>query len=326
MNAPAPIPQRLDPSTLDALAAGHLTDKAWPEPEPLPPRGDMGEGKPFPLSLLPAALQDAVREVARFNKIPPASPALVGIGALATAIGKRALVIERGGLVHHPALFLVAIGGSGERKSQAFRAMAEPLEQWAVEQTAEWELAVARAQSRNAAVDSEIAKLKRRKNLDLHQTAQEIQRMNAERLPIPPRPRLFTTDCTEERIFQMMHERQGAFAVMSGEGRPVLDAILGKYSGDNRLIPHQARLGSEAVVGRVAVHNALQDRMADTGDLADVRDIVAKAVSQMCKLALVLHLAAQPELMCEPVSDIDAQYLLHPSLRRPESRRSGIPQ
>lgn len=420
MNAPAPIPQRLDPSTLDALAAGHLTDKEWPEPEPLPPRGDMGEGKPFPLSLLPAALQDAVREVARFNKIPPASPALVGIGALATAIGKRALVIERGGFVHHPALFLVAIGGSGERKSQAFRAMAEPLEQWAVEQTAEWELAVARAQSRNAAVDSEIAKLKRRKNLDLHQTAQEIQRMNAERLPIPPRPRLFTTDCTEERIFQMMHERQGAFAVMSGEGRPVLDAILGKYSGDNRtgdavylagisgdsisrdrvggsrdggpeervirrpclnvcvlvqpdkyleiaahpvlrasgalariwpawlpsvagqqqeqvgesaldtrqfagytkqvlallahspvqgatgeLVPHQARLGPEAVVARVAVHNALQDRMADTCDLADVRDIAAKAVSQMCKLALVLHLAAQPEVLREPVSEID---------------------
>jgi hypothetical protein len=55
----------------------------------------------------------AVREVARFNKIPEASPALVGIGTLATAIGKRALVIEREGLRHHPALFLVGIAGSG---------------------------------------------------------------------------------------------------------------------------------------------------------------------------------------------------------------------
>lgn len=51
---------------------------SWPEPQPIPPRGDIGESAPFPLALLPPA----VREVARFNKVPGASPALVGIGNL----------------------------------------------------------------------------------------------------------------------------------------------------------------------------------------------------------------------------------------------------
>ncbi|MCF7990117.1 MAG: DUF3987 domain-containing protein, partial [Thiohalocapsa sp.] len=375
---------------------------------------------PFPLTLLPTALQAAVREVARFNKVPEASPALVGIGTLATAIGKRALVVERDGLLHQPALFLVGIAGSGERKSPAFRAMTQPLEQWATLQEPEWEVAARRARARNAAVDSEIAKLKRRKEADLEETAKQIEQLEAERLAVPPAPRLFTTDCTEERVFQMMHERAGAFAVMSGEGRPVFDAILGKYSGDGRTgdavylagisgdtitrdrigsgdggpeervirrpclnvcvmvqpdkylevaahpalrasgalariwpawlpsmvgrqherlgepglnadrlapysalvldvlthvpaqdqqgrpIPHRARLSAEAAEARIALHNLLQDRMADGCDLADVRDIAAKAVSQICKLAMVLHVAADPAVLRDPASEIGA--------------------
>ena len=421
MNAPEHgLTDALDPALLEQLAGGEPSDSTWPEPQPIPPRGDIGEAAPFPLALLPPALQSAVREVARFNKIPEASPALVGIGTLATAIGKRALVVEREGLMHHPALFLVGIAGSGERKSPAFRAMTQPLEHWAMESEPDWEVTARRARARNAAVDSEIAKLKRRKDSDLEDTAQQIEQLDAERLAVPPAPRLFTTDCTEERVFQMLHERQGAFAVMSGEGRPVFDAILGKYSGDGRTgdavylagisgdtisrdrvgsgdggpeervirrpclnvcvmvqpdkylevaanpalrasgalariwpawlpsmvgqqherpgepglhadrlgpysalvvdvlrhppdqdrhgrpVPHQARLSSEATEARVDLHNELQDRMRDGGDLADMRDITAKAVTQICKLALVLHVAANPGVLRQPDSEIEA--------------------
>ncbi len=420
MNAPEQgFTDALDPALLEQLAGDEPSDSSWPEPQPIPPRGDVGEAAPFPLALLPPALQSAVREVARFNKIPEASPALVGIGTLATAIGKRALVVGREGLMHHPALFLVGIAGSGERKSPAFRAMTQPLEHWAMETEPEWEVNARRARARNAAVDSEIAKLKRRKDSDLEETAKQIEQLDAERLAVPPAPRLFTTDCTEERVFQMLHERQGAFAVMSGEGRPVFDAILGKYSGDGRTgdavyfagisgdtisrdrvgssdggpeervirrpclnvcvmvqpdkylevaanpalrasgalariwpawlpsmvgrqherldepgmdgdrlapysalvldvlrhlpdqdrhgrsIPHQARLSSEATEVRVDLHNELQDRMGDGGDLADMRDVAAKAVTQICKLALVLHVAANPGVLRQPHSVID---------------------
>jgi len=216
----------------------------------------------------------------------------------------------------------------------------------------------------------------------------------------------------------MLHERQGAFAVMSGEGRPVFDAILGKYSGDGRTgdavylagisgdtisrdrvgsgdggpeervirrpclnvcvmvqpdkylevaanpalrasgalariwpawlpsmvgqqheqlgepgmhndrlapysalvldvlrhlpdqdrhgrpIAHQARLSSEATEARVDLHNEPQDRVRDGGDLADMRHVAAKAVTQICKL--VLHVAANPDALRQPDSQIDA--------------------
>jgi hypothetical protein len=56
---------------------------------------------------------------------------------------------------------------------------------------------------------------------------------------------------------------------------------------------------------RVDLLNLLQDRMADTGDLADVRDIAAKAISQIAKLAPVLHIAANPGVLRQPDSEID---------------------
>lgn len=52
--------------------------------------------------------------------------------------------------------------------------------------------------------------------------------------PRREQPRPFTTDGTEEGVSVMVHEREGAVAVMSGEGRPVFDARPGRYSGDGR--------------------------------------------------------------------------------------------
>ena len=74
--------------------------------------------------------------------------------------------------------------------------------------------------------------------------------------------------------------------------------------GQGHAVPHQAQLSGEVAEARVDLHNLLQDRMADV-DLADVRDIAAKAVSQICKLALVLHIAADPGVLRQPDSEID---------------------
>ncbi|SDX47148.1 DUF3987 domain-containing protein [Thiocapsa roseopersicina] len=392
---------------------------AWPAPRPLPERGDMAEAAAFPLDLLPAPLRDAAREVSRFCKAPEASAALVGIGALATAIGKRAMIEERPGLLHYPALFLVGIAASGERKSPVFRAMARPLEDWTEAQAEAWEADARRARARNAAIDAAVAKVKKQAGSDVDAATREIEELDAKREEIPPYPRLFTTDCTEQRLFQLMHERGGAFAVLSAEGRPVVDAINGKYSGDGRTgdaiylagvsgdaitrdrvggeggpedrvisrpclsvciliqpdkfleaaahpalrssgalariwpvwlpslvgtrieapdeaglsgeamapfnalirrllshnppededgrpAPHRATLSPAAAEARRLYHNAIEQLMGEGGELSDVRDIAAKAVSQTAKLALVLHLAADAEILSRPASAIDA--------------------
>ncbi|MFC1772647.1 DUF3987 domain-containing protein [Pseudomonadota bacterium] len=395
----------------------------WPDIIPLPERGDMGEAQPYRLDLLPSAIQKAAGEVARFSMVPEASPTVIGLSVLAAAIGKKAVIVERNGLEHYPALFFALIAHSGERKSPAFKTMSYPLEQWAEDQKTDYEERVRKAKARNAAIDNEISTVKGKAKKDgsgIDFVTDELSRLEAERIQPPPFPSLFTTDTTEQRLFQKMHDRGGAYAVMSGEGRPVLDAIMGKYSGDGRTgdavylagisgdtitrdrvggdngpeerviarpclnvcvmvqqgkymeaasvpalrdsgalariwpvwlpakagtrieqeddeglntgllkpfncmvrdvldheaqrdeqgrtIPHRACLSAEAVKARREFHNYIEQLMGEGEDLEDVRDIASKAVSQTCKLALVLHIAENHSVLNEPVSTISAK-------------------
>lgn len=400
---------------------GAPAEGPWPDPTPLPARGATGEAPPFPLALLPGPIQAAAREVARFVKAPEAAPGLVGLAALAVAIGKRAKVEELPGLTHYAAIFLAGIAGSGERKSAVFKPMTAPLEDWTADQASAWESATRKAKARNTAIDAALSDAKNRsKKQGWESAAKTIEELEAERLPMPVHPRLFTSDATEQRLFQMIHERGGAFAVLSGEGRPVIDAIAGKYSGDGRTgdaiylagisgdtitrdrvggeagpedrvirdpcltvcilvqpdkyldaaqhpalrasgalariwpvwlpsmagrrlegpgengldrgamdpyaalvrrilnhntpldpqgqpTPHLATLSPAAAEARRLYHNAVEGMLGEGGELADVQDIAAKAVSQTVKLALVLHLAAHPEALDNAGSVIDGE-------------------
>lgn len=210
----------------------------WPNPLPLPTLGEPGDGAAdYPLDVLPAALRIAAAEVARFAKVPAASPAVVGLSVIATAIGKRAVIEERVGLEHHPALFFVEVAASGERKSPSFRLMSWPLDAWIDERTADYERDRALAIGNHDVIDAAIAGKKqaaKRDGADLQTLETEIAELESKRKPMPAHPRMFTSDVTEERLFQRMHEHGGAYAVMSGEGRQIIDAIAGKYSGEGR--------------------------------------------------------------------------------------------
>jgi hypothetical protein len=392
----------------------------WPEIIPLPERGDMGEAEPYRLDLLPEAIQKAAREVSRFSMVPAASPAVIGLSVLAAAIGKKAIIAEREGLEHYPALFNALIAYSGERKSPPFKKMTSPLEQWAEDQQESYEALTREAKATNEMIDVQAAALKgraKKEGANLERMTGELADLESRRLQSPPFPSLFTTDTTEQRLFQKLHDRSGAYAVMSGEGRPVLDAIMGKYSGDGRtgdaiylagisgdtitrdrvggdkgpeervitrpclnicvmvqqgkyleaashpalrdsgalariwpiwlptmagsrieqegdtglnaglltaynrmvrdvlehepqrdeqgrITPHKVRLSPEAVKARREFHNAIERLMAEGEDLEDVRDIASKAVSQTCKLALVLHIAEDHAVLNQPVSTI----------------------
>lgn len=410
-----PIPERQRDNALDALRGAvksfsepyKVRPEQWQEIIPLPEQGDIGEPEPYPLQLLPDSIGEAAGEVARFSMVPQASPAVVGLAVIATAIGKRAIVVERPGHTHYPALFFALVAGSGERKSPAFKSVSYPLEQWAADQMQEYETLRVEAISSNTIVDAQISGLKglaKKPDADLDQLATQMQEQEARRISMPPYPSLFTTDTTEQRLFQKIHERNGAYAVMSGEGRPVIDSIMGKYSGDGRTgdaiylagisgdtvtrdrvggdagpeervisnpclnvcimvqpdkyleaasspalrasgalariwpvwlarmagtrfeaeddqglddtklkgfyglvkgvlehkgkkddkgqrILHRATLSPKATKARREFHNAIEAMLVEGGDLEDVRDIASKAVSQTCKLALVLHIA-----------------------------------
>ncbi len=219
-----------------ALAAngyGQQTD--WLNPEPLPPR--YAAGQIYDLDYLPVAIARAAGEVARFAKVPAASPAIIGLACVATAIGKKAVIVEREGLEHQPAMFFCLVAASGERKTSSFATMTKPLEDWTEQQRTCYEEQYRKAKATNETLDAALSGLTsqaKKEHADLEKIKEEKIALEAKKIPLPIFPSLFTTDTTEERLFQKMHDRNGAYAVMSGEGRQIFDAIMGKYSGEGR--------------------------------------------------------------------------------------------
>jgi hypothetical protein len=141
------------------------------------------------------------------------------------------------------------------------------LEEWVEAQKPAWDEATRKAKSLNGALDAAITRAKKPakgSGSDLHATAAAVAQLEAQRQPLPPHPRLHTSDATEQRLFQLMHERDGAFAVLSGEGRPVFDAIMGKYSGDKRTgdALYLAGISGDTITrDRVGGENGPEERM-----------------------------------------------------------------
>lgn len=207
---------------------------------PIPLNHDPLKNLPaFPLEALPECLSLAAKEVARFDKVPVESPATIALAMLATAIGKSAMVEERDGLDHFPALFFCLIAASGERKSPPFRRLQYPFVKYIEDMQERFAAVKSEVEASNAVVQSRIKRLHKDAEragtqLDRQDIARQISQLRVELQPLPMDPRRFTSDCTEQVLFKLMEQHGGEYSILSGEGRPVMDAILGKYSGDGR--------------------------------------------------------------------------------------------
>lgn len=404
------------------LSAGSV-GQIWPTPKPLPDITASGDSDGFPYETLPPALLQAAEEVARFSKVPLMAPAISGLGTLAVAIGKKAVIEERPGLEHNPTFFYVLVAGTGERKSPVFSHMVKPLDDWERLRERDHKQELVAARHHNDLKDNLIKSAKSaatKEGANLEQIADQIAELEQQKKPIPIKPSLFTTDTTEEKLFQKMHARGEAYAMMSAESRKFMESLMGSgrngegtgdnlylsgFSGDKvtrdrvgsgdggeelvmykpclnvtvmiqpdkymalanhkdlrasgliarlwpvwlpslvgerietldeagldryRLKPfhdqvtsfidaaqpldeqgditrHEATLSEAAKLARLELANRIERAMGDDGELADVRDIASKSASQICKLALVLHLASQPELISQPSSQISIE-------------------
>lgn len=202
--------------------------------------GQFEHSKAYDLDLLPKELSAASIEVARFTKVPAESVALIGISCLATAIGKKAVVVEREGLEHYPSLFVVVIASSGERKSPIMSYMKKPIDNWVSSKMIEHERKNEQIKTENLMNDmrkknteSAIKKEGNKKdpNADMaNELENDLREYISREQKMPPSPSMYTTNATEEKLFQLMHERGEEYAVLTGEGRDAIEQISGKYT------------------------------------------------------------------------------------------------
>lgn len=213
--------------------------KRWSWEHPLWPAID-GEpvDTPFPIHCLPKVMQAAVAEVARDVRVDVSMASIAALGVLALVIGKKAIVIEKRGLEHHPSFFFVCKALPVERKSETYRRILDPLRDLLEIDIEEWRRSKDRIIAHNESVLEEIAVIKSKirdvvkkpnyskKDLcDLKEFQAKLKQTLQE---IPPHPKNWSDDVTPEKLKRNLFANKGVYGLFSSEGRSALHVILNK--------------------------------------------------------------------------------------------------
>ncbi|MFD7642323.1 YfjI family protein [Kitasatospora sp. NPDC059795] len=244
MSQPAPLPDGPYENVTSLFGEGweHTEPPAepadvWDTPVPL---GQARALPAFPVAALPEWLGEMVAAVAEETQTPADLAGCMGLAALSTACGGRAVVAVRGRWRESVNLYTVIALPPGNRKSAVVSEMTRPLlavEKVLIERSthlraeAETTAKLARAAAEKAAAKAANAAPDERDAL----TAEAIDLAQAaEHSTVPPRPQLMADDVTPESLASLIAEQGGRMAVISAEGG-IFDTIAGRYSGTPNL-------------------------------------------------------------------------------------------
>ncbi|MEU0570860.1 YfjI family protein [Nonomuraea sp. NPDC005983] len=219
----------------DQLAQLH--QPVWETPAPL---GQRGELPSFPVHTLPAWVAEHISAVAEETQTPLDLAGCVGLAALSTAAGGRAVVNVRGSWIEPVNLFVLVAMPPGSRKSAVFRAMTAPLAR--AERTLLDRIGpqITEAEvSRRLAAD--VAEKAARTAGTAHGEAApdaiaeaQSAALAVEDIKVPVKPRLVADDITPESAASLLVEQGGRLAVLSAEGG-IFATLAGRYSGTPNL-------------------------------------------------------------------------------------------
>lgn len=190
----------------------------------------------FPEDILRGAWGDMARSVSASTQTPPALGIMCALGVLATVLQRRFEVSPYGDEYTEPTnVFLASASVSGTRKTAVMNAFLAPIPKWEKIQrdrhrvlTARANAARSTAKKRIEALNQQAAKCKDATELQAIRDA--IER---EELDMPDEvwaPRLFTGDCTAERLQALLFENSERMAVHSDEPG-IFRVMAGAYSG-----------------------------------------------------------------------------------------------
>lgn len=216
------------------------------ESAPTKPSSDIGEGEEypdiapfetyaiptFPVDIFPRWLHDYVRAVAAFVQAPVDLVAIMALIALATTVQRRFELEITPGYVEPLSLYAIGALPSGNRKSDVYKKMIKPLEDY--EKQLKEEITDAISERK---VDIEILKSQhanllkeiKKGNLDARLQLAETQKLIDKTKELFP-PSLIKQDITAEKLIQAMSENHNRMGVLNAEGG-LLDIISGIYSG-----------------------------------------------------------------------------------------------
>jgi hypothetical protein len=210
-----------------------------PLPPPIPPnRGEEGwpdpialqeEGKlpPFPVGVLPEWLANWVEAEAEAKQVPADLLALYALAFAGAGLAGRHRVEVRPGWEEPLNVYTCCCVPSGERKTATYAAALKPITDLERAIQAAEEPEIAERLSARRALTRQLDRVEKAKVVD-HDKRRELAR-ELQETPEPVRTRLYTEDCTPERMASMMMEQGGRLLAASDEGT-LFEVCAGRYS------------------------------------------------------------------------------------------------
>lgn len=255
----------------------------WPDPI-LPGQMPVPE---LPVDVLPTWVKDMAGAVAESTQTPPAMAVMCALSVLATCLHRRFEVAPFGAEDDYTeplSLWTLTALPSGSRKTAVINALAGPLVHWEKLERDRLRPEIARVATARAVAKKRIEKLTRDAvNAENDEDRERIRKMiQQEEETMPPEiraPRLFTGDCTAERLQGLLVEQGERMAVLSDEAGIFL-IMAGMYSGGMASLDVflQGHAGTPMRVDR-ADRSAHIDRPALTFGLALQPGVLADVAS-----------------------------------------------
>ncbi len=246
-----------------------LTD--WPVP-----LASSSEPPEITADMLPGWLGRYVGALAASTQTPVTMSALFALSVIAACVQRRYMVAPHGlddNYTESASFWSLSVAASGSRKSAIVDALTRPIVGWERRAGERMRREIAINKSRRIVAEATIKRLQGQagKAADADERERLRAQIEAEEHDMPPElfaPRVFSGDCTVERLQSILVEQSGRAAVLSDEGGlfstlagtygggagPSLDSLLQGYSGGEVRVDRTTRT---AHISRAAVSMGL---------------------------------------------------------------------
>jgi hypothetical protein len=218
----------------------------------------------FPLDTLPKFARELAKNVGEFTQTSVDLSAMMMLAVYSRPLLGNVYVEIEKNYVEEPALWVIVVLPSGDRKTPVFKILKRPLDQWQKNKVENWISEYEEISRERELQEFELkaisSKLKSGKyeSEDEKKTFQEsYERIQSEMRSLPTKPQLMFEDATTEEVVAilkrngeasiMISDESGSFENMKGRysnGIPNIDIYLKAYSGGSH---NKSRSGSDTI-------------------------------------------------------------------------------
>ncbi|NPU98910.1 MAG: DUF3987 domain-containing protein [Candidatus Omnitrophica bacterium] len=209
--------------------------------------------------LFPGWLAEYIRAVSEHTQTPIALPAMIALSILATCLQKKFIVSPFDGYAEPLNLWTLVALPPATRKSPVFNAMTAHLADWEKSEADRWQPEIDRIMTERNVIQDRIKKLqadaaKAEDPDERKRLIGEICTLKEEMPPALMAPRLWTSDCTPERLqnllldhgerMSLLSDEGGIFEILSGlynDGKANIDVFLQAHAGSPVRVDRQTR-------------------------------------------------------------------------------------